>query len=450
MTMTARKTEVSPYRRIFALPGAVAFSSTGALTRMPMAMVSLGIILMLNQLYDNWTTAGVMTAVYVLSAALVTPIYARLFDRWGQKKLGLALTLLQVLFYVSFALAAQARAPLPLLYLLAVLLGLTSFSVGALVRTRWAWATARESTDSLLDTAYSLESAIDETAFIIGPILVAALATAVSPTLPFYVCAAANGIGGLIFFLLPSASHRAIGTLTEIKEAELGQDRAEPGEGSAALPPEAGSAPEGPLKDAHPKKLAFLYPGILILCFVFMVFNSSFSAFDEAMTALMRSSGQSRFLGVQLAMFAVGSCAGALIFGSRKHQGNPWTRLLLLMGFLMAGFMGIAVFAHSHDFLVIGLIEVVFGLSIAPIFATGNLMIKEIVPDSSLTEGLSWLSTANTIGSALGSAFCGRLLDSFGPVFGLSSLWILLLAAFLLIILGYARHGRRLNRQGSR
>lgn len=57
----------SPYRRLFMLPGAKAFCLSGAVARLPISMMSLGIVLALNHLYDNWTIAGTMSAAYVLS-----------------------------------------------------------------------------------------------------------------------------------------------------------------------------------------------------------------------------------------------------------------------------------------------------------------------------------------------------------------------------------------------
>ena len=84
----------SPYQRLFMLPGAKAFCLSGAVARLPISMMSLGIVLALNHLYDNWTIAGTMSAAYVLAMSCVTPFYARAFDRFGQARVGrLALAL---------------------------------------------------------------------------------------------------------------------------------------------------------------------------------------------------------------------------------------------------------------------------------------------------------------------------------------------------------------------
>ena len=78
----------SPYQRLFMLPGAKAFCLSGAVARLPISMMSLGIVLALNHLYDNWTIAGTMSAAYVLAMSCVTPFYARAFDRFGQARVG--------------------------------------------------------------------------------------------------------------------------------------------------------------------------------------------------------------------------------------------------------------------------------------------------------------------------------------------------------------------------
>ena len=55
--------------------------------------------------------------------------------------------------------------------------------------------------------------------------------------------------------------------------------------------------------------------------------------------------------------------------------------------------------------------EILTGLTISPVFASGNLLVKEAVPEESLTEGLSWVSTAGTMGASFGSMITGIVLD---------------------------------------
>ncbi len=93
-----------------------------------MSMMSLGIVLALNHLYDNWTVAGSMSGAYILAVAAVTPFYARLFDRFGQRKVGRTALAVQVVAMLVFAFSALARVPIPLLFALALVMGATQFS----------------------------------------------------------------------------------------------------------------------------------------------------------------------------------------------------------------------------------------------------------------------------------------------------------------------------------
>ena len=96
----------SPYAQLFRIPGAKAFCISGAVARLPISMMSLGIVLALNHMYDNWTVAGSMSAMYILAVAAVTPFYARLFDRFGQRRVGPVALGVQIVAMLAFALAA--------------------------------------------------------------------------------------------------------------------------------------------------------------------------------------------------------------------------------------------------------------------------------------------------------------------------------------------------------
>lgn len=75
-----------PYRAILARPGAAQFSISGLISRFPMAMVGIGVVLMVQGLYGSYELAGRVSAVYVLSQAVCGPQIARLIDRHGQAR----------------------------------------------------------------------------------------------------------------------------------------------------------------------------------------------------------------------------------------------------------------------------------------------------------------------------------------------------------------------------
>lgn len=432
----------SPYARMFALPGAKAFCLSAALARLPMSMMSLGIVLALNHLYDNWTIAGSMSGAYILAVAAVTPFYARLFDRFGQRKVGRTALAVQVVAMLVFAFSALARVPIPLLFVLALVMGATQFSFGALVRTRWTYLLERTGNMDLLNTAYALESAIDEIVFIFGPILAATLATSVHPVSQLFVPTAACAIGGAVFFSLKRSEPpvlRAVAT-TPVASDDM-ELRIARGEFDDAA--QRGGAPQDSLRKrnslaASSRKATrnvLLYAGILPLMLTFICFNMSFTTFDVSITAAMEHDHLDQFLGLQLAMIAVGSCIGALYFGSRQHRGLHWRRMIVCLTILAVGF---ACMRWTMDnYFVLGAVELLSGLVVSPLFATGNLIVRETVPEQSLTEGLSWLTTAGQIGASLGSLLGGVILDHIDAHAGVMMTWVYTAAAIPFALLGW-------------
>ena len=195
--------------------------------------------------------------------------------------------------------------------------------------------------ESLLNTAYALEAAIDEIVFIFGPILAAFLATSVHPVSQLFVPTLACGIGGAVFFSLKNTVPPVLEPI-DVVAAEIpdAQSNAVTGQPAPALQTAGDHAAPTPSPEDNGFRLRRLhrpysakprnvltYRGILPLLVVFVVFNMSFTAFDVSMTATMKAAGAERFLGLQLAMFAVGSCIGAVIFGSREMKDRKSTRL---------------------------------------------------------------------------------------------------------------------------
>src|SRR3954454_6407029 len=77
---------LSPYRDVLTRPGALAFSASGVLARLPMSMVGIGIVLMVSALYGSYGLAGAVSAVYVVAQAVCSPQLSRLVDRHGQAR----------------------------------------------------------------------------------------------------------------------------------------------------------------------------------------------------------------------------------------------------------------------------------------------------------------------------------------------------------------------------
>lgn len=415
-------------------------------------MMGLGIVLALNHIYNNWTIAGTMSAAYVLSQAAVTPLYAKLFDRFGQRKVGVIALSAQVVCMLSFATAALFHIPLPILFALAILMGVTQFAFGALVRTRWAYTLKNQSDDTLLNVAYALESGIDEIVFIFGPILAAWLATSVHPVSQLFVPVLASGLGGAWFLSLKN-TQPAVVKIVQVESAPANDEDVRVALENGPYTASEDSSKNGKkliaknlrdrlslrqLRNTNRKnkpKNVLLYRGIIPLVVMFLVFNMSFSAFDVSVTAAMRAQGLDKLIGLQLALFACGSLVGAVIFGSHKFRGSNWSHLIVFLSLLTIGFILMNI--NIDRLVLLSIFELLSGLCVSPIFATGNLIVKDTIPEHSLTEGLSWLPTASATGASLGSMVAGFAIDAWSSHGGMMVPWISTLVAIPIASIGW-------------
>lgn len=447
-----KSSPMSNYVRLFSFEGTRAFCISGAIARLPISMMGLGIVLALNHIYNNWTIAGTMSAAYVLSQAAVTPLYAKLFDRFGQRKVGTLALSVQVVAMLSFAFAALIRVPLPILFVLAILMGVTQFAFGALVRTRWAYTLKSQSDDTLLNVAYALESGIDEIVFIFGPILAAWLATSVHPVSQLFVPVLASGLGGAWFLSLKN-TQPAVVKIVQVESAPANDEDVRVALENGPYTASEDSSKNGKkliaknlrdrlslkqLRNTNRKnkpKNVLLYRGIIPLVVMFLVFNMSFSAFDVSVTAAMRAQGLDKLIGLQLALFACGSLVGAVIFGSHKFRGSNWSHLIVFLSLLTIGFILMNI--NIDRLVLLSIFELLSGLCVSPIFATGNLIVKDTIPEHSLTEGLSWLPTASATGASLGSMVAGFAIDAWSSRGGMMVPWISTLVAIPIASIGW-------------
>ena len=440
-----KSSPMSNYVRLFSFEGTRAFCISGAIARLPISMMGLGIVLALNHIYNNWTIAGTMSAAYVLSQAAVTPLYAKLFDRFGQRKVGVIALSAQVICMLSFATAALFHIPLPILFALAILMGVTQFAFGALVRTRWAYTLKNQSDDTLLNVAYALESGIDEIVFIFGPILAAWLATSVHPVSQLFVPVLASGLGGAWFLSLKN-TQPAVVKIVQVESApkydedvqNAISDQSEDVQKSNNATKLIDKLSLKQLRNTNRKnkpKNVLLYRGIIPLVIMFLVFNMSFSAFDVSVTAAMRAQGLDKLIGLQLALFACGSLVGAVIFGSHKFRGSNWSHLIVFLSLLTVGFILMNI--NIDRLVLLSIFELLSGLCVSPIFATGNLIVKDTIPEHSLTEGLSWLPTASAVGASLGSMVAGFAIDAWSSHGGMMVPWISTLVAIPIASIGW-------------
>ena len=431
----------SSYARILSRPGALQFSAAGFLARFPMSMVGISTILTVQSLYGNYTSAGGVSAALVVATAVGAPVLARLVDARGQSRVMLPAVLGSALGMVGMITAAGLRAPLWVLVALALVAGGLGGSMGSLVRSRWT--TVLDSPDDI-HTAFSLEAALDEVVFVVGPVAATALCTSAAlPVTSGWVAALCLHLGGGLWLLSQRATEppahgpgpasalsrpgRSRGRADQADQADrpggaAGRDQAAgaPGRGRAAGADGRGrAAGAGPGPDAtalHPGPArtatsALRHGAVLAVVAVFLGSGALFGANDVTAVAFATEQGRPSSSGLVLAAWALGSLSAALVYGSRTWAWPMWRQFLVGV---LALALGASTFILAGSVPVLMVLMLVTGMSIAPTVTVGNHIVQAVTPRDQLTEGLTWVGTAMNVGVSLGSLLAGRLVDTHG------------------------------------
>src|SRR5437763_2566740 len=102
----------------------------------------------------------------------------RLTDRLGQSRVLLPMVAVHAAGVLTLLVLVENGAPAWTLFVAAVPTGVCCPPLGSQVRARWS---ALLGNGRSLDTAYALESVLDELVFVLGPVLVTVLSTSVDP-----------------------------------------------------------------------------------------------------------------------------------------------------------------------------------------------------------------------------------------------------------------------------
>lgn len=391
------------YIDILRLPGAWQFSSAAAIMRLPMSMFSIAMILIVLDAYDTYTLAGAVAATQVMALSLAAPILSRWVDRYGQRRVMLPAMLVTSAALAAFILLTWWRAPIWIVFLVAAIQGASWGAPGALVRSRWAKVVT---TPDQLNTAYALVAAVDEVAYITGPVMATVLGTLIFPSAGFIVA---------IVLILA---------------------------GAAGFFSQTSSEPEPIVPQEHESQRSVItYPVVVVLALTYIGAGAMFGATDVAVVAFTDELGIQWMSGVLLGIFAFGSLIAALVYGARSWATPLWK--LFAVG-IVALAVGTSTFLLASNVALLALAMVLTGLTIAPTMTNVNMLIARAVPSSQLTEGLTWMSTAMNIGVSAGSMLGGVVIDGYAVHGGFVTVVVF---AWLMVLLMLA--GLRTVRQAS-
>ena len=353
-------------RRIATLMGAT------LVARLPVGINGLAIILFLREETGSFATAGAVAGALLLGLGVGAPVMSRIVDRRGFRVL-LALAAANATGLLCIVALGSSGAPTAVLMATAALTGFSYPPSPSVLRARFP--DLLRDRPNLLQSAYALDSVLLELAFVGGPLLVALMVTTVGAEGALVLSAAAVLSGVAIFV--------------------------------SALPPEQEVARE----DVRGLLGVLRLPWITTLVLTMFPVGFAFGCLEVAVPAFSVEESRPELAGVLLAIWAIASAFGGIVYGVRPRRSPLSVVHQRLTLFLPLAFVP-PLLAPSIP--VMALLLIPAGVLIAPIIATRNELASATAPPGTKTEALTWPLTALVAGLSSGAAIGGVLIDGSG------------------------------------
>ncbi len=362
---------LSPYRRFLGLPDVRATLLIALLSRMPVGMMGLSMVMYLREALGSFKIAGSVLGVYFFAMAVGAPIQGRIIDRIGPMA---PLRVTGVGAPATFALLIAGvwwQWPLYCIVGFAMLMGLFSPPITVLTRTLWRH---RFESDQDRRMAFSIDSVLMEINFTLGPAIIGILLAATNSRVAILFALAMLVLSVLAFFKSPSLKYWK-------QEA--------PGERHLL----------GPLTD----------PGLVLLFIIVFGLATACGLLEVGYPAYSTAIALPAFSGLLLAINSFGSAVGGAIYGGLHLRQSVERQFAMLLALFALPLM-LHGFIDQH----IGFALAAFcaGFAISPAFASQALMVSRLAPAKYATEAFTWSATFIVCGLGAGMALGGVLSET--------------------------------------
>ena len=369
MTATQEVRDAASYRGLFAQPVLRRLAVADACARLPQGMVSITLLLVAAQ-HAPMTVAGLVVAGYTLGQAVTGPLRGRLADRRGLVPVASVCAAVYALALLALVATSQARAPAGLLIGVATAAGLVNPPLSPGMRSLWSTYAGA----GLTQTAFALDAAVFDLAYITGPVLASGLATGLAPAAAVAVLLALTG-AAVITIAAPARREAPPAR----RETRSGRREARPARRSRF----------GPLRSAALREL--LITAALT--------NAALSATEVALVAYVRHHHVLWASGPLLAEVSIGSILGSLFLGTRTR------RLRRLLAGYACGLVLLTAAGLYAPLLAIA--APLAGLCLGPTLATLFGAAAAAAPPGNGTETQAWVNSIMNGGAAGGAALAG-------------------------------------------
>jgi MFS family permease len=361
------------YRRLFAVPGSRGLAAADLCARLPQGMLSITVLLVAAQ-HASMRVAGLALAGSTLGLAATAPVRGRLADQYGIARVAGICWGGYLAAWLGLLTASLTHQQPAVLVALAALTGCCTPPLSPGLRSLWSWQAPAQ----LLHTAFALDAAVFDLAYLLGPVIASSLAVGIAPAVALSVLLALTGAAVLI-----------IGPRSQ-----------------RVASPAATATGIGPLRSAALRRL--LVTAALA--------NAALTATEVALIAVVRLHHALWASGPLLAELSAGSILGSLLLGTRPSASSSRRRLARLLASYTLGLAALTAAGLAPPLLAVA--TPVAGLCLGPTLATLFTAAAAAVPGGNGVEAQSWLNSMMNGGAAAGAALAG--LTASQPVLGLT------------------------------
>jgi MFS family permease len=360
---------VAPYARLLRLPHFPRLVACGVLATMPAGMQPLGMLLLAREATGSYGQASIVVAGTAIGMATMAPLRGKAVDRRGAARVVPRFAALYAAAIAAIIVAAEVGAPTAVLALLGFAAGSTPPPVGATLRT----IAAEHVPTGDQQAAFGLLTLMNEACFLTGPIIVAGLVTIASPAVALAVMAVSVTVGALGF---------------------------------------ATSAPARRLRgtDAEPGRFAVLAsPAMRVILASVLLWGVAFGGLDVSLPAFADERGSAATGGVLLTVLSAGVALGTFVYGARQSTRPVERRLVLTCGVGATTFLPLPLATEVWQ---LALLVFVVGIGVAAPTVCTWLALAKAAPERARTEAFSWITSAGSVGVAIGATAVGAIVDA--------------------------------------
>jgi MFS family permease len=357
--------DLSAYRAVLGVRDARRVLLLGLVVRIPLWAANVVLVLhVVSHLHHSYAAAGVLSGVETVALAISAPWRGRRLDTIGLRR--------AVAPSIAVLAACWSVAPFVSYWPLLLLVAASNlFTVPTFTIVRQALIAGVEETHRT--SALSIDSVVTEISFMIGPPLGVVLATSWSTPWALFTCEFASIAGGMLIWL----------TNPRLRDAH-----AEPASG-------------------HLPARRWLTPTVLAVLAASLGATIVLTGTDVGVVAALRHMHHTSLIGLELAVWGLGSGVGGLLYGAVRRT----VPVVVLLSLLAVTTVPVAL---AHEPVTLAVLLFVCGFFCAPTITATVDALSRMVPERVRGEALGWHGAALTSGGAIGAPVAGVAVDAFG------------------------------------